>query len=142
MKPLIKILFALLIIAQMIFPQNNKKDSTEVNLNMANPYQIKFHKNSLYRLEDFGLYLSLHKNNNMPINKDPNTQWLWTQAMLSNPYQPLNDDGVTLENMLTVQYDQLKENSRFNPVRYVLGMAQLSAAGYLAYKHIKKYGFK
>jgi hypothetical protein len=26
-------------------------------------------------------------------------------------------------------------------VRYVLGMAQAGAVGYMAYRHIKKYGF-
>jgi len=43
--------------------------------------------------------------------------------------------------LLSPLYAQYIEDSKFNPVRYVLGMAQLSAVGYLAYKHIKKYGF-
>jgi hypothetical protein len=33
------------------------------------------------------------------------------------------------------------EDSKFNPIKYVLGAAQVGAVGYLAYKHIKKYGF-
>ncbi len=93
-------------------------------------------------MEDFGLYLSLHSNYDLPINKDPNTQWLWTKAVLSNSYQSFNESGVDFKNMLAPQYEEFKENSKFNPIRYVLGMAQLSAVGYLAYKHIKKYGFK
>ncbi len=142
MKLLIKILFAIVIIAQAIFPQQNKKDSTDFHPNLLNPFQLNLHEDDLYKLQDFGLYLSLHNKNNIPINKDPNTQWLWTNAVLSNSYQSFNEDGVDFKNMLAPQYEEFKENSKFNPIRYVLGMAQLSAVGYLAYKHIKKYGFK
>ena len=142
MKLLIKILFALVIAAQAVFPQKNKKDSTDFHPNLLNPFQLNLHEDDLYKLEDFGLYLSLHSHQDLPINKDPNTQWLWTNAVISNSPPMLNQDGLDINNMFTVQYNQLKENSKFNPVRYVLGMAQLSAAGYLAYKHIKKYGFK
>ena len=142
MKLLIKILFAIVIIAQAIFPQQNKKDSTDFHPNLLNPFQLNLHEDDLYKLQDFGLYLSLHNKNNIPINKDPNTQWLWTNAVLSNSYQSFNEEGVDFKNMLAPQYEEFKENSKFNPIRYVLGMAQLSAVGYLAYKHIKKYGFK
>jgi hypothetical protein len=38
-------------------------------------------------------------------------------------------------------YKQYLENSKFNPIRYVLGIAQTAAVGYMAYRHIKKYGF-
>ena len=142
MKLLIKILFALVIAAQAVFPQKNKKDSTDFHPNLLNPFQLNLHEDDLYKLEDFGLYLNLRSKNNFPINKDPNTQWLWTQAVLSNSSFTINQDGSDFNNMLSIQYNQLKENSKFSPVRYVLGMAQLSAVGYLAYKHIKKYGFK
>ncbi len=142
MKLLIKILFALVITAQFVFPQKNKKGSTDFHPNLLNPFQLNMHQDDLYKLEDFGLYLNLRSKNNFPINKDPNTQWLWTNAVLSNSSPMVNQDGSDFNNMLSIQYNQLKENSKFNPVRYVLGMAQLSAAGYLAYKHIKKYGFK
>ena len=38
-------------------------------------------------------------------------------------------------------YQKYLEDSKFNPFKYALGMMQVGAVGYLAYKHIKKYGF-
>jgi hypothetical protein len=142
MKLLIKILIGLVITAQLAFAQENKKDSTAFNPNMLSPFQLNLHEDDLYRLEVFGLYLSLHSNNNLPINKDPNTKWLWTKAILSNFNQSSDQQTANLNNMLSLQYGQFINDSKFNPFRYALGMAQLGAVGYLAYKHIKKYGFR
>jgi hypothetical protein len=42
---------------------------------------------------------------------------------------------------LSPYYQQYLENSKIDPIRYVLGLAQTAAVGYMAYRHIKKYGF-
>jgi hypothetical protein len=68
------------------------------------------------------------------------TIWLRTKLVISIGYR-FNEEEYLNEHMLLPLYRQHLEDSKFNPVKYVLGMAQLSAAGYLAYRHIKKYGF-
>ena len=71
------------------------------------------------------------------LDDDPNTIWLRTSLLISKMDLPSGDNKVDLLSPLFIQYS---ENSKFNPIRYMLGMAQIGAVGYLAYKHIKKYG--
>ena len=141
MNLLFKISFAFLITTQTNYSQEQNKDSLN---NYSNSYsKSHFQEEFLYDLENFNLYLDLHNSrNNIPLNKDPNTQWLWTKAILSNFNQSSDQQTANLNNMLSLQYGQFINDSKFNPFRYALGMAQLGAVGYLAYKHIKKYGFR
>jgi hypothetical protein len=44
--------------------------------------------------------------------------------------------------LLSNYHDFYIETSKINPLYYVLGMAQAGAVGYLAYRHIKKFGLK
>jgi hypothetical protein len=74
----------------------------------------------------------------VPIDGDPQTVWLRTLLAIGNTNNPGSDTRV---HYLSPLYTQYIEESKFNPVRYILGMAQVGAVGYLAYKHIKKYGF-
>ncbi|NNG26537.1 MAG: hypothetical protein HKM87_03360 [Ignavibacteriaceae bacterium] len=75
-----------------------------------------------------------------PLYDDSSTIWLRTELALSSsiPFAKKKDQ----EHFTLALYQQHLQDSKFDMVRYVLGMAQLSAVGYLAYKHIKKYGFR
>jgi len=86
-----------------------------------------------YNNPDFFLY-------NQPPYDNPSTIWLRTELALSSSL-PFGEKTGTNRHFTSVLYQQYLEDSKFDPVRYVLGMAQLGAVGYLAYKHIKKYGF-
>lgn len=74
----------------------------------------------------------------IPIDGDPQTVWLRTMFAISNS-ENVNKD--LSQHFLYPLERQFLENSKFNLVRYALGMIQVGAVGYLAYKHIKKYGF-
>lgn len=50
-----------------------------------------------------------------------------------------NDTDVP-DNILQPYYNYYLESKSISLLRRVLGIAQLGAVGYLAYKHIKKYG--
>ena len=80
-------------------------------------------------------------NSNKLIEGDKSTLWLRTEIALSYFSQrgPENSEGNS--HLLLPFYNQYLEESKFNPIKYILGIAQLSATGYLAYRHIKKYGF-
>ena len=78
--------------------------------------------------------------NNLPPHDNPSTIWLRTELALSSSL-PFGEKAETDRHFTSILYQQYLEDSKFDPVRYVLGMAQLGAVGYLAYKHIKKYGF-
>ncbi len=97
----------------------------------------------LYSFDELSFYNDLHNSQNyFHVNYDPNTQWLWTSITLSNSTHYTSNNSFNFNNMLTAQYQKYTEDSKVNPFTYALGMAQLGAVGYLAYKHFKKYGFK
>jgi hypothetical protein len=94
----------------------------------------------LLMLDDIDFRLELQSlNKEIMLNTNPNTQWLWTAYAISNKetFQP----EMNLNNMTSSLYQKYLEDSKFNPIRYVLGAMQTGAVAYLAYKHIKKYGF-
>jgi hypothetical protein len=71
---------------------------------------------------------------------DSSTLWLRTEFALSS-HQNFGEDGKTNNHLLLPFYKQYIENSKFDPVKYALAIAQTAAVGYMAYRHIKKYGF-
>jgi len=73
------------------------------------------------------------------FDNNPSTVWLRTQLLISN--SSLNEDGEINTHFTSPLYQQYLKDSEFDMFRYVLGIAQASAVGYMAYKHIKKYGF-
>jgi hypothetical protein len=76
----------------------------------------------------------------LPLYNDSSTIWLRTELALSSSHLFVEKDGN--QHFTLILYQKHLEDSKFDPVRYVLGMAQLGAVGYLAYRHIKKYGFR
>jgi hypothetical protein len=91
-------------------------------------------------LDDLDFYLDLHDlDKTLRLNADPNTSWLWTSYAISS--QAAFQSNLNFDDMTLPLYKKYLEDSKFNPFRYALGMMQVGAVGYLAYKHIKKYGF-
>ena len=130
--------FLLLLIfqaSQLLFAQETEND-TGVNLASYDSLvklQIKLNEFDIYReLNDMKM--------KSKVNDDPHTIWIWTRLSLTNNGLPDTYSGVPPGNMLEPLHQQFLENSKLNPIRYVLGMAQTAAVGYLAYRHIRKYG--
>ncbi len=94
------------------------------------------------KFDEFDFYRQLNSMRmNVPLNYDTNTVWLWTLFALSKSEFGKKEFGKTPGNISQFLYDDYTQESKFNPVKYVLGMAEVGAVGYLAYRHIKKYGF-
>lgn len=139
MKKLVTIFFLSIILTSIVFCQNNDSnninlpDSLKINL-QQNPFaelQIKFDEFELHR-ELFNIKMDV------PIDGDPNTVWLRTALLISKSEKTTQDFSPHFLSPLERKYH---EDSKFDPIKYVLGAAQVGAVGYLAYKHIKKYGF-
>ena len=77
---------------------------------------------------------------NLPLYNESSTIWLRTELALSSSLLFLEKEGE--QHFTLALHQKYLEDSKFDPVRYVLGMAQLGAVAYLAYRHIKKYGFR
>ncbi len=138
MKSLTKIFIYSLLIFPLVYSQENNNilvvtDSIK-NLPRLNPQaelQIKFDEFELHR--EFNSIKM-----NIPIDGDPQTVWLRTSLAIST------SENINTEfspHFLSPFQKQYLEDSKFDPIKSILGMAQVGAVGYLAYKHIKKYGF-
>jgi hypothetical protein len=91
------------------------------------------------KLDEFELYRQFNNiKSNIAIDVDPQTVWLRTAIVISKSEVADNNFSPHLLSPLERKY---YEDSKFDAIKYVLGMAQIGAVGYLAYKHIKKYGF-
>ena len=97
-----------------------------------------------YYYDDYDLYFPFNftkSESEQLIEENLSTLQLRTELALSYP-APFNTRPTEASNHLMLPfYNQYLENSRIDPIRYVLGLAQTVAVGYLAYRHIKKYGF-
>ena len=120
------------------------QEKQEINSRIADDsLKIKFKENSLIKIQIKFDEFELHREfkdmkMSVPIDGDPNTVWLRTSLALSNTETTNQNFSPHFLSLLEKQY---LENSKFNPLKYALGMVQAGAVGYLAYKHIKKYGF-
>jgi hypothetical protein len=131
---LIVILF--LLISTVAFSQENRRDTLKYVSAPVTSLQSVQNK-----IDDFEIYRQLnYMRLKIPPTADSNTVWMWTSLVVSNSGNPDNHPGESPTNWTEPLYEQFIETSKFNPVRYVLGMAQTAAVGYLAYQHIKKYG--
>jgi hypothetical protein len=137
---LLKILFLFFFLTLISYSQQadninsiSKNDSLKIttNQNSLIQMQIKFDEFEFHReFKDMKM--------NVPLDGDPNTVWLRTSLAVSNTKYT---DQKFSPHFLSPLEKQYLENSKFNPLQYALGMVQAGAVGYLAYKHIKKYGF-
>lgn len=136
MKYIRKIFFALFL-SSLVYPQENADSiiTHPTSLESLQKIEIMFNEFDLLRQFNF-------MDNRIILNNNPETAMLWTSYILSGnssfEWRSVNEKPGHLTSVL---YDKYLEDSKFNAVKYVLGAAQLSAVGYLAYRHVKKYGF-
>lgn len=134
MNSFTKTLFCFIIITFTALSQEIA-DSLKVN-----KQTIRLNKSLSSVLDDLDFYLDLHDlDKTLLLNADPNTTWLWTSYAISS--QATFQSNLNFDDMTLPLYQKYLEDSKFNPFRYALGMVQVGAVGYLAFKHIKKYGF-
>jgi hypothetical protein len=132
MKIFLKILTSFVLLSFSLLAQEFS-DSLQNN-------NLQFKENFMFKLDDLDFRLELQSiNREIILNMDPNTQWLWTKHAIAS--QPSFHSNNNFDNMTLSLYQKYLKDSKFNPMRYVLGAMQTGAAAYLAYKHIKKYGF-
>lgn len=136
MKTCNYIFISIILINSFIFSQENQTDTI-----LTNPKPSVFIDKIFFQFDEFDFYRDLyHSNIQIPPDNDKNTIQLRTEMLIRQSTKN-NFNEESNYYFLSPLYNKYIEESKFNPVRYVLGMAQLSAVGYLAYKHIKKYGF-
>lgn len=142
MNEFIKTVMIIFIISTVLVAQDKNNNISEqvdtirrhlgINLKLKIDYEF----NQLY--QPFMINRLLPE---MFFNEDPLTIWLSTELALSYPSMFSTNNLDAEDHLMSPFYKQYLENSKIDPIRYVLGMAQAAAVGYMAYRHIKKYGF-
>jgi hypothetical protein len=91
-----------------------------------------------YNLDE--LFIPFNTEMDEAANYNKSTMWMRTEmAIFSSSMFNVEEDFDN--HMLIPLYTKYLEDSKFDPLRYALGIAQLSAVSYLAYRHVKRYGF-
>jgi hypothetical protein len=73
------------------------------------------------------------------FDDNQSTIWLRTELLImNNSHSDLGDINTHFTSPL---YQQYLRDSEFDMLRYVLSAVQAGTVGYMAYRHIKKYGF-
>jgi len=91
-----------------------------------------------YYYDDFNFTIS---ESEQLIEGNLSTLQLRTELALSYPTAFNTSSAEASNHLMLPYYKQYLENSKIDPISYVLGLAQTAAVGYMAYRHIKKYGF-
>jgi len=72
---------------------------------------------------------------------DNSSVWMRTRLQLNGLYNQDNSHGDVKSNVLNPLSQLYSASQSMKELKYFLGAVQTGAVGYLAYKHLKKYGF-
>ena len=114
---------------------DNYVDSTYRFQGIVPPVEFKYDLNELY-----GNPIVNQLEEDILFNDNPSTIWLRTELLVSNQNDSFGRNDINIH-FTSPFYQQYLKDSEFDMVRYILGAAQVSAVAYMAYRHIKKYGF-
>ena len=138
-KTILKIFLFVLIIFSSAYSQSERTNKIHDNDTVKTRHYLNPLTNVQIKFDEFELYREFkNMKMNLTIDGDPQTVWLRTALLISNSE---NSNQNFSPHFLSPLEKKYFEDSKFNPIKYVLGAAQVGAVGYLAYKHIKKYGF-
>jgi hypothetical protein len=136
MNCFIKVLFIYIFITFNAFSQ---EISDSLN---HNNQTIKPNKRFSSTINDLYFYLGMHNFNKIfLLNTDPNTQWLWTSYFVLNSRQDTHESNINFDFITFPLYQKYLKDSQLNTFRRILKIVQRCIVFYLAYCHVKKYGF-
>ena len=139
MKPLI--IWICFFVAASLLAQSDEKysiqfsDSSQRFQGIIPPVEYQYDMNEFYISP---LYNQIPEE--ILFDENSSTVWLRTELLLSNK-NLLTENGEVKTHFTSPLYQQYLKDSEFDMVRYILGTVQTGAVAYMAYRHIKKYGF-
>jgi len=137
----LKILFMISFVSGVLYAQvedtyqSQLSDSSYRFQGIIPPVEFQYDMNEI-----FSKPISSQIPEDVLFDDNPSTVWLRTQLLISNNTLQSGSDEIKTH-FTSPLYQQYLRDSEFDMVRYILGTAQAAAVGYMAYRHIKKYGF-
>lgn len=120
-----------------IYSQNNDATDSLKWLKFDLPEEILNYQFNQLLFEDHINTTSLFTNS---IN-DTNSVWIRTRMQLSAFHADNSADQIWKANILNPLQDKFIKSQQMKFWNTVLASVQVGAVGYLAYKHLRKYGF-
>jgi len=99
------------------------------------PFEFQYNFDELFRNPAFS-----NIPDNVLFDVNPSTIWLRTEILISTSSTQFGFEEVNTHFTSTL-YQQYLRDSEFDMIRTILGTVQAGAVVYMAYRHIKKYGF-
>jgi hypothetical protein len=133
-----KLLFAaFFVFTSGLFAQERIFSEYQNSFNLSIPPEIQEYQFNELDLSNNLYKLSLFNN----INSDSSAVWMKTRLMIGAfSGQSFNSESIS-SNMLSPVYNCYLESQKLALLKSILGAVQMGAVGYLAYKHLRKYGF-
>ncbi|HOI29339.1 MAG TPA: hypothetical protein PLZ15_06200 [Melioribacteraceae bacterium] len=75
------------------------------------------------------------------MKEDSTTIWIRTRLQLTGFANQTSDNTNLQSNILNPLYTKYAESQNMRFIKSILGSVSVGATAYLAYKHLKKYGF-
>lgn len=135
----LKILFVISFVSGVLYAQveetyqSQLSDSSYRFQGIIPPVEFQYDMNEI-----FSKPISNQVPEDVLFDDNPSTVWLRTNLLISNS---TNGFGEINTHFTSTLYQQYLRDSEFDMVRYILGTVQAGAVGYMAYRHVKKYGF-
>lgn len=133
-----KIIFFLCLFSSLVlFAQNKVELDTLKAFQFAIPHEIME-----YQFNDPEIINELNRLSfNKMLIKDSSSVWMQTRMMIGSISSQSNFFDNSSSNLLSPLYNSYLETQKLATLKAILGSVQVGAVAYLAYKHIKKYGF-
>jgi hypothetical protein len=127
----------LFLFAPLLLAQENSSREFRGNFNLEVPPEIlEYQFNSINSSAEMYKLFLLNS-----FTEDTSSVWLKTRMMINAYYGEPNVSADSPSKMLNPLYNNFLESQKLAALKSILGAVQVGAAGYLAYKHLKKYGF-
>lgn len=127
----------LFLFAPLLLAQENFSREFRGNFNLEIPPEIlEYQFNSINSSAEMYKLFLLNS-----FTEDTSSVWLKTRMMINAYYGEPNVSADSPSKMLNPLYNNFLESQKLAALKSILGAVQVGAAGYLAYKHLKKYGF-
>ncbi|MCW8810223.1 MAG: hypothetical protein OQK64_04625 [Ignavibacteriaceae bacterium] len=114
---------------------NNDFDSTYRFQGIIPPIEFQYNFDEM-----FSKSLTVDFPDEVVFDNNPSTIWLRTELLISNKSEGFSSNEINTH-FTSPLFQQYLKDSEFDMFRTILGAVQASAVAYMAYLHIKKYGF-